>query len=93
MQIKLGSPAFCGVSDEQLAQAKDQQPDASFVAFRLGEAEAHLLPVGQFMREGAAETVQKLKDAGFSIEILSGDHAGAVKHAADILAWTAGKQV
>lgn len=93
MHAKLGSPTFCDVSDEQLAHAKKQQPDASFVAFRLGDAAAHLLPVGQFMREGATDTVQKLKDAGFSIEILSGDHAGAVKHAADVLGvdcWKAG---
>ncbi|QUS57061.1 cation-translocating P-type ATPase [Pseudovibrio brasiliensis] len=85
-QLKLGSPAFCGVSEEQ-------HPDASFVAFQMGDETAHLLPVGQFMREGAVETIQKLKDAGFAIEILSGDHAGAVKHAADLLdveSWKAG---
>jgi Cu2+-exporting ATPase len=82
---KLGSPAFCGVSDEQLDQAKVLQPDASFVAFQLGDKAAQLLPVGQFMREGATDTIQKLKTAGFTIEILSGDHKGAVEHAARVL--------
>ncbi|MES0869049.1 cation-translocating P-type ATPase [Pseudovibrio sp. SCP19] len=93
LQVKLGSPAFCNVSEEQLTQAKEQHPDASFVAFQMGNETAHLLPVGQFMREGAVETIQKLKEAGFAIEILSGDHAGAVKHAADLLSvesWKAG---
>ncbi|SDQ84953.1 cation-translocating P-type ATPase [Pseudovibrio sp. Tun.PSC04-5.I4] len=91
--LKLGSPTFCGVSDEQLSQAQAQRPDASFVAFQQGENKPNLLPVGQFMRDGAVETVQKLKSAGYTIEILSGDHAGAVKYAADLLGiadWKAG---
>ncbi|KZL18951.1 putative copper-importing P-type ATPase A [Pseudovibrio axinellae] len=83
--VKLGSPAFCGVSDVQLNEMRTQRPDASFVAFQEGSEPATLLPVGQFMREKATETIQQLRDAGYNLEILSGDHTGAVKYAADML--------
>ncbi len=91
--VRLGAPSFCGVSDEQLAHAKQAHPDASFVAFQLEDKPAQLLPVGQFLREGAVETIKELKTAGYRLEILSGDHSGAVEHVADRLqigAWKAG---
>lgn len=92
-QLRLGSPEFCGVSEGQLSQAQAERPDASFVCFKRGEGIPVLLPVGQFLRAGAQQTIADLLQKGLAIEILSGDHENAVKHTADQLGidnWKAG---
>ncbi|HMA70491.1 MAG TPA: heavy metal translocating P-type ATPase [Xanthobacteraceae bacterium] len=90
VELRLGRPSFCGV--ECAAQSFDADPEASAIAFAYG-GERYVLAVRQRLRGDAAEVIAKLKRGGFRIEILSGDRASAVAHAAHMLGvehWHAG---
>ncbi|MTI18840.1 copper-translocating P-type ATPase [Rhodobacteraceae bacterium RKSG542] len=87
---RLGSPAFCGVPEETLAEAMKQFPSASFIAYAEGESEPRLFPIGQSLRDDAEDVIRLLKKKGYQLEILSGDRQSAVKDVADqlgIAAW------
>src|SRR5215467_441920 len=90
VELRLGRPSFCGV--ECAAQSFEADPEASAIAFAYG-GERYILAVRQCLRGDAAEVIAKLKRGGFEIEILSGDRASAVAHAAHMLGvehWHAG---
>jgi Cu2+-exporting ATPase len=89
--LRLGRPSFCD-ADRRAAAVLEADPEASAIAFAYG-AEHYVLAVRQRLRGDAIETVSRLKQGGFAIEILSGDHAPAVAHLARTLGverWHAG---
>lgn len=91
--IRLGSPAFCGVPDHQVADMLARHGDASLLAVRCGSREPRLIPMRQSLRPDAREVIGLLQSRGYRIEILSGDRSGAVEAAADALgvaSWRAG---
>jgi Cu2+-exporting ATPase len=75
---RLGSPTFCGVSDQEIAQIHARYPDASLVAYAPGDAAPVVYAVRQGLRPDAVEVVRQLKKKGFAIEILSGDRTEVV---------------
>jgi P-type Cu2+ transporter len=80
IELRLGRPSFCGA--QAVAQGiVDADPEASVIAFACG-AERYVLAVRQKLRSDAADVIARLKRDGFAVEILSGDRAGAVAHAA-----------
>jgi Cu2+-exporting ATPase len=80
IELRLGRPSFCGA--QAVAQGiVDADPEASVIAFACG-AEHYVLAVRQKLRSDAADVIARLKRDGFAVEILSGDRAGAVAHAA-----------
>jgi len=80
MELRLGRPSFCGArGDVQSILGAD--PEASAIAFACG-AERYVFAVRQKLRRDAADVIARLQRDGFALEILSGDHAGAVAHAA-----------
>jgi len=83
VELRLGSPAFCG-AEALAAEALGQQRDASVIAFRRGgECAVYLLR--QALRPDAAETVARLKAKNYALAILSGDHEPAVAQVAKAL--------
>jgi Cu2+-exporting ATPase len=82
---RLGSPEFCGVATERVVCALKLHPGASLVAYASGDAPAVLFAFRQGLRDDAAETVARLKAAGYAIEILSGDRSAAVSAVAEAL--------
>jgi Cu2+-exporting ATPase len=90
-EMRLGRPSFCGA--EQLASASaDLDPEASIVAFSLGEAK-YLFSVRQGLRPDAKATISALQKRNIRVEILSGDREPAVRAAARALGvaeWRAG---
>lgn len=73
-QLKLGSATFCSVHEEdrQTQQVHLADSNGWLASFTLQEA----------IKPLAAQTVQQLKDAGISIELLSGDRSDAVENTA-----------
>jgi Cu2+-exporting ATPase len=89
--LRLGRPSFCD-AERRASAILQTDPEASVIAFACG-TERHVLAVRQRLRSDAIETVARLKQDGFAIEILSGDRAPAVAHAAETLGierWQAG---
>lgn len=89
--LRLGRPSFCD-AERRAAAVLETDPEASVIAFAYG-TERYALAVRQRLRSDAIETVAKLRQDGFTVEILSGDRAPAVAHAADTLGierWQAG---
>jgi Cu2+-exporting ATPase len=89
--LRLGRPSFCD-AERRAAAVLETDPEASVIAFAHG-AERYVLAVRQQLRSDAIETVAQLKQDGFAVELLSGDRAPAVAHAADTLGierWCAG---
>jgi Cu2+-exporting ATPase len=86
VEIRLGSPAFCGAGAEA-ALLLDQDPEVSVVAFRRGD-ERHVFAVRQRLRPDAAAVIAALHQRGIATEILSGDRESAVRHAAAALGVT-----
>jgi Cu2+-exporting ATPase len=90
-EARLGRPSFCGA--ERLAEdSADLDPEASIVAFSLGEAR-YVVSVRQGLRPDAAATIASLRKRNIRVEILSGDRAPAVLAAARALGvaeWRAG---
>jgi Cu2+-exporting ATPase len=78
--LRLGRPSFCD-AERRAAAVLETDPEASVIAFAYG-AERHVLAVRQQLRSDAIETIARLKQDGFAVEILSGDRAPAVAHAA-----------
>lgn len=92
-EIRLGSAAFCGIDQAAVDRALARFPAASAIVFRDGTGETHILPVEQRLREDARETAASLREAGYFLEILSGDREGpvaAIAEALGIQAWKAG---
>ena len=86
MDLRLGSPAFCGLD------ADTPTGGQSLIAFAR-DGVVTLLPVGQVLRRDAAETIKALQAASYRVLILSGDRAEAVEPVAKALGiseWQAG---
>ena len=76
LEMRLGSPAFCGAED--LARdATADRADASLIAFAWGDSRAMFL-VRQALRPDAVEVVRALRERGLDCRILSGDRPDAV---------------
>jgi len=90
-EIRLGRPSFCGA--EQLANdSAHLDPEASLVAFSLGEAK-YVFSVRQALRPDARAVISALQKRNIRVEILSGDREPAVQAAARALGiseWRAG---
>jgi P-type Cu2+ transporter len=80
VELRLGRPSFCGADSEARALVCGD-PEASAIGFAFG-AERYVFAVRQRLRSDAAEVVARLKSDGFAVEVLSGDRATAVTHAA-----------
>jgi len=92
VELRLGSPGFCGAQD-QAAAALEADPEASVICFRAGEAAPVAFPVRQALRPDAVEVVAALLGSGRQVVILSGDRPAAVAAAARRLgvpAWEGG---
>jgi len=91
IEMRLGRPSFCGA--ERLAEERaNLDPEASHVAFSLGEAK-YLFSVRQGLRPDARATISALAERRIGVEILSGDREPAVRAAARALGvseWRAG---
>ena len=83
VEARLGSAAFCGLSDAQAVR----DGDASCIAFAYGGRSA-LIPIRQSLRPDAIEVVQALRMRGFDLVILSGDRREAVRPIAERLGVT-----
>jgi len=81
--LRLGRPSFCG-AERRAAAVLQADPEASAIAFVYG-TERYVLAVRQRLRGDAIEVIARLKQQGFAVEILSGDRAPAVAHAARTL--------
>ncbi len=90
-EIRLGRPSFCDA--EPLANERAKlDPEASIVAFRLGEAK-YVFAVRQGLRPDARAMIAALQKRNIRLEILSGDREPAVQAAARALGiaeWRAG---
>ncbi|SDS51932.1 cation-translocating P-type ATPase [Bradyrhizobium canariense] len=91
VELRLGRPSFCGA--EQLANDDpDLDPEASHVAFSVGEAK-YLFSIRQGLRPDAQAVISALQSRNIMVEILSGDREPAVRAAARALGvqeWRAG---
>jgi len=91
VEVRLGRPSFCGA--EHLAyDSRDRDPEASHVAFSLGESK-YLFSVRQGLRPDAQAVISALQKRNIMVEILSGDREPAVRAAAQALGvqeWRAG---
>lgn len=76
IEMRLGSPVFCGAEDLARDAVKDS-PDSSIIALAWGERRAILL-VRQALRPDAVAVVKSLRERGFDCRILSGDRPEAV---------------
>jgi Cu2+-exporting ATPase len=91
IELRLGSPAYCGASD-LLAEAVEREADVSVIAFAHGH-ERTILFVRQALRPDAVATIRSLRQLGLDCRILSGDRAEAVAPIAAVLGieeWKAG---
>ena len=80
VELRLGRPSFCG-ADAEARAVVCIDPEASAIGFAVG-AERYVFAVRQRLRSDAADVVARLKSDGFAVEVLSGDRATAVTHAA-----------
>ncbi|MEO1198142.1 MAG: heavy metal translocating P-type ATPase [Pseudomonadota bacterium] len=88
--VRLGSAAFCGVTDVNLRAA---HADRSLMWFRRGDDAPVAIEIAQALRCDATEVVADLMSRDIRVEILSGDRDGPVAEAADQLGvadWQAG---
>ena len=79
----LGKPAVARI-EQEAAAVLVTYPSASLIAFRYGEKTA-IFAIGQALRPDAVEVIAQLKERGYGIEILSGDHLEAVRQVAETL--------
>ncbi len=90
-ELRLGRPSFCDA--EPLANERAKlDPEASIVAFSLGEAK-YVFAVRQGLRPDAKAMISALQKRNIQLEILSGDREPAVQAAARALGigeWRAG---
>ena len=75
-EARLGSMAFCGITDMPRAAASDRE--ASFIAFACAGRTA-MIPIRQRLRPDAVAVVQSLKALGLDCIMLSGDRAEAAE--------------
>lgn len=75
---RLGSPAFAG--EGAPAPAADEQ--ASVLAYRSADAQVTRFSFIDRLRPDAAEVVARLREAGYAVELLSGDRRAPVAAAA-----------
>jgi Cu2+-exporting ATPase len=80
IELRLGRPSFCG-ADCDAQNIVEADPEASVIAFAYG-AKHYVFAVRQKLRSDAVDVIAKLRRDGFAMEILSGDRASAVAHAA-----------
>jgi len=81
-EARLGSAAFCGLSDAAPQTARDR--DVSCIAFTHGGRTA-VIPIRQSLRPDAIAVTRALAERGFDLMILSGDRAEAVGPVAERL--------
>jgi Cu2+-exporting ATPase len=81
-EARLGSCEFCDVVDGAAATVNDA--GSSFIAFRHG-ARTAIFRLRQALRPDAIAVLAQLREAGFAIEILSGDNPEAVAEIARAL--------
>ncbi len=89
VEARLGSAAFCGLSEEDAQAARDG--DASCIAFTYG-GRSTVIPIRQSLRPDAIEVMQALSKRGLDLMILSGDRPEAVRPIAerlDVRQWLA----
>ncbi len=72
IEARLGSPAFCG-----LTQVASLRPDTSMVLFSHGGRSA-AFAISQKLRPDAGEVIAQLAGRGYDLRILSGDRSEAV---------------
>jgi Cu2+-exporting ATPase len=77
LEARLGNAQFCDV-------IAANAPDASTICFRHGER-FEVFTITQKLRVDAVDVVGSLRQRGFDLHILSGDHAGAVAPVASAL--------
>jgi Cu2+-exporting ATPase len=82
IEIRLGSPAFCGTDAGH--EAGHIAGGSSVLAFRDGDRTA-LFRVSQLLRPDARAVINELRALGIELRILSGDHPQAVKPVAEAL--------
>jgi len=87
-ELRLGSPAFCGIAEDLSDAAHDAAHDAarqgSRIAISAGGRRA-LFYVDQALRADALATVENLRNLGLDMMVLSGDRASAVAPMAQAL--------
>jgi Cu2+-exporting ATPase len=91
VEVRLGRPSWCS-ADEAANEILHNDPEASVVAFRHGEAR-YVFKVRQRIRPDAVRVISALRHMGLSVEMLSGDREPAVRAAAETLGihrWSAG---
>uniref|UniRef100_UPI003BAD15A8 heavy metal translocating P-type ATPase n=1 Tax=Stappia sp. TaxID=1870903 RepID=UPI003BAD15A8 len=91
-ELRLGSAAFCGLSEDDAEEVLARCPGATLIVFRDGEGAPVPFLVAQRLRPDARATVERLRTAGYGLEILSGDREAPVAEAATALgidAWSA----
>ncbi|MHB2167115.1 heavy metal translocating P-type ATPase [Alsobacter sp. R-9] len=86
VEVRLGSPAYCGAGAEAAAALSDE-PDATVIALSAGDRRAVFL-LRQALRPDAVDVVAGLRRAGYRIAILSGDRERPVEQAAAALGVT-----
>lgn len=82
---RLGSARFCGVTVEAREATDEPEVDAAadVALWYVSPGGAAVpYPVRDRLRPDAADTVTRLQAAGLAVEVLSGDRASAVDHAA-----------
>ena len=92
VELRLGSPRYCG-AEAEAAAVLAAHPDASVICFRDGGDLPVAFPVRQALRPDAAEVVAALGRTGHKVLILSGDRPEAVATVASRLGvadWEAG---
>ena len=77
--LRLGSAEFCGVSSTAIAEFKVEHPSASVLVYVEEGSEPVIFLFEQKLREDAPQVVSKLKQMGYKLLILSGDHNQAVQ--------------
>jgi len=80
--LRLGSAEFCGTSQTEVARALAGTVGASVIVFRAGDRPARIIPLSQSLRPDARAAIDRLKAAGYRVEILSGDREDAVSRIA-----------
>ncbi len=82
VEARLGSPAFCGLSEAEPQAGCDR--DASRIAF-IRDGRSAVIAIRQSLRPDAIAVTQALSARGFALMILSGDRPDAVRPIAERL--------
>ena len=82
VKLKLGSPEFCGVSNDAISEFKAKHPSASVLVYFEEDKEPVIFLFEQKIRDDAKQVISDLKKLGYKLLILSGDHEVAVQKVA-----------